>query len=589
MSEPLCLLVCDYYREEAERAAEGMEGVTVVAYPADCDRTCRVEQLNEALERCPPSTQGSAGEPGGALVIGSTCLRAAAADPALAERCDFHLYDHCQTLFQGEDLLHPLLDDGAHLVTPGMLRHWRRAADGWGFQDEQAKAFFADSIASMVLLDTGVDEAANARLEALADYVGRPAVRVSVGLDHFRLQLRTLVAERRLVRSVKARRDTERRLSEYAMIYDLIGRMTGLSEESRVIDNILELFTMLCAPSGLVYLPWDERGPREPVLGCGEVPGPVLAELTALGGEQGSFGEDGMALMIRRDGQTLGGIALHGLATPEHRRRYLNMAHSILPVLALAISNARAYEEIQRLNGELEGKVDSLDTLNRELDAFAYSVSHDLRAPLRVIDGYSRILVEEQQQGLSEQQLHYLDRVRANGVRMGELIDAILRLSRASRGEIVREPVDLSALAAEVVEALREKEPRRRVDVAIAEGLRAEGDARLLRVVFDNLLGNAWKYSAKREDARIEVGSNTRGGEREFYIRDNGAGFDMAYADKLFQPFQRLHTDGEFEGIGIGLSTVQRVCQRHGGTLRAEGVPGEGAVFFFTLPDEIRP
>ena len=579
MSTPLCLLVCDYFKEEAERAVEALDGVTVAVYPADCDRPRQLRQLEEALARCP---EGSA-----ALVIGSTCLSHVTADPAFRGRCDFHLLDHSQALLLGEDRLQPLIDEGAHLVTPGMLRCWRRVADGWGFEEEQAREFFAQSVSRMVLLDTGLDAEAPTRLAELADYVGRPAERIEVGLGHLRLYLKNLVLERRLTDAVAARRDTERRLGEYAMIYDLIGRMTELSEEPGVVDNILELFTMLCAPMHSLYLPWSDDGPGEAVRPCGGAADDAREALEAMlrgGGEGEPFGEDGLLLAIRREGRPLGGLALTGLAIPEHRERYLEMARAIVPVLALAIVNARAYGEIRRLNDTLHEKVVSLDALNRELDAFAYSVSHDLRAPLRVIEGYSRILLEEYGRGFEGKPLHYLERVRANGVRMGELIDAILRLSRATRGELNREPVDLSALAHEVVESLREKEPERVVEVSITDGLHAEADPKLARVVLDNLLGNAWKYTGKAASPRIELG---REGS-EFFVRDNGAGFDPAYADKLFQPFQRLHGDGEFEGIGIGLSTVQRICRRHGGTLRAEGRPGEGAVFYFTL-EEVTP
>ena len=579
MNAPLCLLVCDYFKEEVERVTADLEGVAVAAFHADCDRQRRVEQLEQALARCPEGSD--------VLVVGSTCLNEVAERPEIARRCRFRLLEHTQSLLIDEERLAPLLAEGAHLVTPGMLREWRRVADGWGFDEGQAREFFARSVSRMVLLDTGVDAEAPARLAELADYVGRPAERIEVGLGHLRLALNNLLLEHRLARAETARRDTERRLGEFAMIYDLIGRMTELSEEPRVVDNILELFTMLCAPMASLYLPWGEEGPGEAVDPCGGVPDEGRAALEALlreGGERALFGDDGLLLAIRREGRPLGGLILTGLATPEHRERYLEAARAIVPVLALAIVNARAYGEIRRLNEALNEKVVSLDALNRELDAFAYSVSHDLRAPLRVIEGYSRILTDEYAGELGDKAAHYLERVRANGVRMGELIDAILRLSRASRGSLRREPVDLSALAHEVVEALREKEPERVVEVRIEPGLGVEADPKLARVVLDNLLGNAWKYTGKTDAPLIEMG---REGD-EIFVRDNGAGFDPAYAEKLFQPFQRLHGDGEFEGIGIGLSTVQRICSRHGGTLRADGRPGEGAVFHFSL-EEGRP
>jgi light-regulated signal transduction histidine kinase (bacteriophytochrome) len=225
-----------------------------------------------------------------------------------------------------------------------------------------------------------------------------------------------------------------------------------------------------------------------------------------------------------------------------------------------------------------------LAAANRELEAFSYSVSHDLRAPLRSIDGFSQAVLEDYADKLDEPGRDHLNRVRAATQRMGQLIDDLLKLARVTRAEIRPTTVDLSALAANVLAELQKNEPGRRVEYRIEPGLTAEGDARLLRVVLDNLLGNAWKFAGKTANARIEFGA-TRGsdGTPSYFVRDNGAGFDMAYANKLFSAFQRLHSMNEFPGTGIGLATVQRIILRHGGTVRAEGRPGAGATFYFTL------
>ena len=219
-----------------------------------------------------------------------------------------------------------------------------------------------------------------------------------------------------------------------------------------------------------------------------------------------------------------------------------------------------------------------------ELDAFAYSVSHDLRAPLRSIDGFSQILLEDYADKLDDTGKHALERVRAATQRMGGLIDDLLKLSRVSRGEMRKETVDLSALATSIARDFRAE--GRDVDITIAPGLVVQGDPRLLRIALENLLGNAWKYTSQRSDARIEVGLlEERGerGERIFFVRDNGAGFDMRYADKLFGAFQRLHSASEFEGTGVGLATVHRIVRRHGGRIWAEAKVNEGATFYFTV------
>jgi signal transduction histidine kinase len=237
-----------------------------------------------------------------------------------------------------------------------------------------------------------------------------------------------------------------------------------------------------------------------------------------------------------------------------------------------------ASKDLEDANRELEGA-------NRELEAFSYSVSHDLRAPLRTIDGFSQILQEDYEPVLEEEGLDYLGRVRAASAHMAMLIDELLDLSRVSRRPLRREPVDLVSLAKEIIEVLRAAEPERNVEFVAGGDIKAYGDVSLLKVALENLLGNAWKFTEREEEARIEFGVGRRPGlpVPVYFVRDNGAGFDQAYSDKLFGAFQRLHGQDEFEGTGIGLATVARIIHRHGGRVWAEGQVGEGATFFFTL------
>ena len=249
----------------------------------------------------------------------------------------------------------------------------------------------------------------------------------------------------------------------------------------------------------------------------------------------------------------------------------------------------RAEEEIQKLNAELTERVRlrtlALQVSNQELEAFCYSVSHDLRAPLRGINGFSQALQDDYADRLDETGTKYLDRIRAACQRMGQLIDDLLKLSRLSRSEMRWCQVDLSGMALEVADELRESAPERAVQFHIADGVTSVGDHALLRVAIENLMGNAFKFTAKGAGAVIEFGAR-QGGRGVYFVRDNGAGFDPAYADKLFQPFQRLHAVTEFPGTGIGLATVARVIGRHGGRVWAEAAPGEGATFYFTLQPE---
>ncbi len=239
--------------------------------------------------------------------------------------------------------------------------------------------------------------------------------------------------------------------------------------------------------------------------------------------------------------------------------------------------------ELQERNESLRRNAAELLAANTELDAFAYSVSHDLRAPLRSIDGFSQILLEDYSEKLDEAGRESLQRVRAASQRMGTLIDDLLKLARVTRAEIRTEDVDLSGMAREIVADLQRTTPERQVEFEIAPGLKARGDTRLLRVALDNLLRNSWKYTAKQPAPRVEFRSADANGGRTFMVRDNGAGFDMKYADKLFGVFQRLHSAADFEGTGIGLATVRRIINRHGGRIWAEGAVDQGATFYFTL------
>ena len=251
------------------------------------------------------------------------------------------------------------------------------------------------------------------------------------------------------------------------------------------------------------------------------------------------------------------------------------------------ISGRKADEaRIKELNETLARRVTELGAVNRELESFSYSVSHDLRAPLRALDGFSQALVEDFGDTLPAEASDHLRRIRAAAVRMGRLIDDLLALASVTRREMRRDAVDLSALARGVADQLRRAEPARSVDVVIADDLHAQGDAQLLQVALQNLLGNAWKFTGQQGYARIEFSAVRDHGERVFFVGDNGVGFDMTYADKLFGAFQRLHAAHEFPGTGIGLATVQRVVVRHGGRIWAESQPGKGATFHFTLGEE---
>jgi two-component system NtrC family sensor kinase len=241
---------------------------------------------------------------------------------------------------------------------------------------------------------------------------------------------------------------------------------------------------------------------------------------------------------------------------------------------------ARAAQQVAEARAAL---ADELKRANEELEAFSYSVSHDLRAPLRSIGGFSRIVLDSYRDSLDEKGQRYLEMVCASVQQMNQLIEGLLQLSRTGRSELRVQPVDLSALARAVATELQDQQPDRRVSVAIDDGLVANGDPRLLRALLDNLIGNAWKFTGRAAEPHIAIGREDDAGDTRFYVRDNGAGFDQQYADRLFQPFSRLHSNQEFPGTGIGLATVRRIVHRHGGRIWACGVPEQGATVYFSL------
>jgi signal transduction histidine kinase len=278
--------------------------------------------------------------------------------------------------------------------------------------------------------------------------------------------------------------------------------------------------------------------------------------------------------MLRTGSSPDGGIAVC------HLGRSVTLKTRPEQILDLLFSTL---EDLAHANRELQASRKALGESNAELESLCYSVSHDLRAPLRQIDGFSSALLEDHSDQLDEEAKEHLNEVRGATHAMRTRIDDLVRMARISHGEVKRAPVDLSKLAHQIVATLRAQSPARTVEVTIEDGMDVRGDARLLAILLENLLGNAWKFTAKTERAEIVFGRTRDGDQVSYFVRDNGAGFDMQYADRLFGAFHRLHTTDEFEGTGIGLATVRRILNRHRGRIWASGEPGHGATFHFTL------
>lgn len=264
------------------------------------------------------------------------------------------------------------------------------------------------------------------------------------------------------------------------------------------------------------------------------------------------------------------------LATAEE----VELLQALANTTAVAMENVQMYEQLEQ---RVKDRTLQLEVTNKELEAFSYSVSHDLRAPLTGIGAFAQLLEENATDSLDERGMHYVSRIQSETRRMATLIDDLLRFAQFARIELRREKVNLSQIVKEVTSRLRSRNPERKTEFRIADEIVVTGDSGLLRVVIENLVSNAWKYSAKTELSRIEFGVEQPDGSPIYFVRDNGAGFDMAFAEKLFAPFQRLHSEAEFAGHGVGLATVQRIIHRHGGHVWADSMPGNGAKFSFTL------
>jgi signal transduction histidine kinase len=289
-----------------------------------------------------------------------------------------------------------------------------------------------------------------------------------------------------------------------------------------------------------------------------------------------------MVVPILRGGRIAAIIGVGNKPT-DYTLKDVEIAESLGQLSWEIFERVRAADELNTAHAEIELRTKELEATNKELEAFSYSVSHDLRAPLHRIMGFADVLRERYADKLDEKGNKHLTRIISSGEKMNRIIDDLLYLSRISRHEIQRQNIDLSKMAASIMTELREAQPDRGVAVVIKDGITAFADAKLIEVALANLLGNAWKFTSKKENARIEFGTIERDGKTVYYVKDNGAGFDQSLSEKLFLPFQRLHTEQEFEGTGIGLASVERVILWHGGKIWAEGKANEGAAFYFML------
>lgn len=427
-----------------------------------------------------------------------------------------------------------------------------------------------------------------------------------------------------VARDITVRKRAVEQLQQYANRLSVLTQLDRVISSTLRIEDMFDVFVRemgrLIAFDRVVISTIDETGQRWKILKqwtAGGAPARQDEEWRAVAGFSigwlvehqkpllerwlGEKGEWSEIEWLRQDGvrsrvmlplivkdKPIGALGLGSCREAAYTENDLDILQPLSEQLAIALHNAHLYEQVQSYAAEMERRVAErtaqLETANRELEAFSYSVSHDLRAPLRAVDGFARILLDEYRDKLDEEGRRLLHVIREGAAQMGQMINDILAFSRAGRFELNRSTVDMTALARGVAAELCPLEEGRTVNITVHDLPAAHGDPAMLRQVFANLIGNAVKFTAKKKAALIEVGAQPAERETVYYVRDNGAGFDMRYADRLFGVFQRLHSTEEFEGTGIGLAIVKRIIARHGGRVWAEGKVGKGATFYFTLP-----
>lgn len=528
---------------------------------------------------------------------------------AKAYKCLIPDAENCIEILIGKEEYRKKLAGGYYFLLPGELPE--RAE----LKKMSAGTLPADAIKGIIYLDTGIKPVDKALLQDLSNFAGAKIDVYKADLFHVALSINKTL--------LKAKDEYCIRLSrlnaDYALLAEIHKKLAICTGIEEVAKRVLETIVLLTACKKATLALIDDRGGyrffsmrKDEGFDTRPVDSRDIWQKAVSDGKPFLSPADAYLLfpLISRK-KPVGFIEINGITFNENIIKYEETLLPLMGTIAAIAENAYLHDEMvkrtaglsmvneslqkeiaerKKVEGELKKQRDHLEHLssqltaaNKELEAFCYSVSHDLRAPLRRIDGFSKALIEEYSDKLDIQGKNYLQRMRVANLHMGQLIEDLLKLSQITRGEIHYRAVNLSALAKAVAKELQETQPGRQVEFVIADGVVVDADQHFLKIALENLLGNAWKFSRNCPNARIEFGVTQHGGKSAYFVRDNGVGFDMAFANKLFGVFQRLHSVNEFEGTGIGLATVQRIIHRHGGRIWAEGAIGQGATFYFTL------
>ena len=585
MGEGLRLLVCSHYLVEARAAirAEGLHDVHAATYNDVCTH---------------PSSKGMPGQGldlgaftgGDALILG-LCNQLAAGDlPPGIKAHQVKIEETCFALFAPATLVQRLMASRAHLLTPGWLSGWGHRLRGWGFDQPTAREFFHESTARLVLLDTGVLPGTEQLLEEMSNYLDLPREVIPVGLEHFRLHVRLAVAEWRKERHRAEAADQldqhQRRLASHAMALDLLASLARTMTEQEAIQAILDLLAILLGARKVACVPLGHGQTSPAVTAGGSLldPAETTSLVEAMDGQPGFIRTPGgFCLRVRYQDRDLALLAVEDLEFHQHREEYINLALSISNLLGLIIANAR--NESRRRDAELalQAKSDELARSNEDLSHFAYVVSHDLQAPLRSVSGFISLLAQRYSGELDDKAQEYIDYTVDGAARMKRLIEDLLRFSRINTHAREHAATDLSATLDDAMANLQAAIQESGARITSAPLPMVTADPSQMGQLLQNLVGNAIKFKGEAPP-EVHVGATQEPGVVHITVQDNGIGFDMEMAERIFKIFQRLHTVKEYEGTGIGLPVCKRIVERHGGKIWVDSTPGQGTTFHFTLP-----
>lgn len=601
MPAKLCLIICEHLEREARTIleTEQFQDVTLIFFPASCHRVRREPVLLPEVFRQCASVNGHI------ALLGGNCL---GKRPELLQEVqyyDFRQVEDCFEMLLSKDLLDFYYQQGAYLLSPGWLTHWRHYIRDWGFDRHIAREFFGECTRKFVLLDTGVDEQSLSYLEEFAEFVDLPYQREPVGLEYFRLYLTTIIQQYRLdygrhaLESVSA--TAQRQLADYSMVFDVLGFLSSALTQEEVIEQIFDLFSMLCAPVSIVYLPIINGHPGELHFRTPAIDRETIRERLVSFDQDYAWtvSQNGFILKIRYHEETLGVLEVEGFTFPEYREHYLNLTITIVKVLGLALSNAQRYQKIQETAVDLQQAKEAAEAANMAKTEFLANMSHELRTPLNAILGYTQLFKRDT--SFSERQHAGIEVIHRSGEYLLTIINDLLDLSKIEAGRLDMEPTEfyLPTMLDNLVEMTRIRAHQKHLTFRYEQlsplPLMVFGDEKRLRQVLLNVLGNAVKFTEQGK-VLFRVGKPTcfepdsLESEQEeptrlrFWIQDTGVGIAPERLEDIFSPFHQVRQKTlSVEGTGLGLSISQRLLHIMGSQFHIQSIPGQGSVFWFDL------